>query len=385
MRYLLLSSSLIATAIVFACSYGNYDGSYSGGADGGDGGVEAGAVVVVTRTIDPAKEEKVSTPDRAFDVTFAAGTFDGPTTITISRLADRLLSNTDLLVPTYTVATSKEPGLPFEVRFTGNSPGIGDPNIVLVPAQTGGEGTFRPTAMVGVGGGGGGPTTAFWGLSRKLGTFSLVYEQYISQQNGFTELMSDSCLARCCSASGGGGTNAGAIGASCACAGPPNLQCFLQNCTPSVAGAIERCVDIASSAGQPVTCNTTPPCTTGGGGNCNYPSGPCVGGQACCLAPNAGTCLGNGGPGCSGGMLVRCDLATTCPQGTQCCVLDNEAYCASTCATERRWCRTQGDCDGGAAADGGPDAGPSSAGPCFVAKNCPHGTCGTPPTACTRD
>jgi hypothetical protein len=133
-RHLLLSSSLAFGAIVFACSYGNYDGSYTA-PDGGDGGGDTGAaVVVLTRTIDPAKDEKLSTPDTGLEVTFAAGTFDGPTTITISRLEDRLLNN-NLFVPTYTVVANKEPALPFEVKFIGNNTAGGDPNVALVPVH----------------------------------------------------------------------------------------------------------------------------------------------------------------------------------------------------------------------------------------------------------
>jgi hypothetical protein len=376
MRYLLLSSSLaIAAAIVFACSYGNYDGNFDGGT--GDGG-EAG-VVVLTKTIEPARLETLVTPDGAFELTFEAGTFDGPATITISRLANRLIEG-NVIVPTYLASSDKEPGLPFQAKFIGSNPN-GNPSTELVVARADAAGTFVPTPMVSVRSNMGGTANAFWGLTRKLGTFSLVFAPYGDQTSGFTDLVSDSCLARCCGQSGGTHPT-GAIGESCACAGPPSLQCFIQNCKPSVADAIQRCVEIGKSSSLSTTCQTSPPCTPGSGPPCNYPQG-CTGGFTCCMVANSATCIGTGGGACSG-MAVRCDLSSPCPEGTQCCVYDTEAYCASSCPTQRTWCRSQGDCDGGAAADGGPEAGPSAAGPCFAAKNCPHGTCGTPPAACTN-
>jgi hypothetical protein len=385
MRYLILSSSFaVAAAIMFACTYGNYDGSFDGGIDGGDGGGEAGKVVA-EKTIDPAKLEKLTTSDGAFEVTFAPATFDGPAKIVITRLADRLLNN-NLFVPTYGVASDKPAGQAFEVKFMGNNPNGGDIGTALVPALATPDGTFRPTPMVGAGGG----TSSFWGLTRNVGTFSLVFEPF-DQTSSYQDVAPDSCIAQCC-ASGGAG-NAAALGGSCACTGPPNLECFIRACKPHVAGAVERCVEIANTnkSRQPIACTNSlpvPPCN-GGPPQCGYPSicsaSTGVGGT-CCINAHAGQCLGTGSPGgtsCAG-IAIRCDNSTPCPEGTQCCVFDNDAYCASTCPNDRTWCVTQGECDGGAAADGGPEAGPSADGPCFAARNCPHGTCGPPPTACTN-
>lgn len=376
-RTFLLSSSLTAAAaIVFACSYGSYDGSYAGTSDGG-GGEDAGTLVL-SQTIDPAKLEKLTTPDAAFQVTFEAGTFDGPARITISRLADRSLNGNTLVVPAYTLTADKEPGLPFEVKFNGNAASQ-DPNTRLVVVFMGPDGVFRPTPMVSVASGTGGPSgNEYWGLTRKVGTFSLSFESYMPSNTGFFDMFPDSCLTKCC-ALAGGTEPAGALGESCACNGRADLSCFLRNCVPDVSSVLERCVEVGKTGRQNVACTSSPPCTPGSGPPCNYPNGGCMsqGQNVCCISGPAGECRGVGGP-CSG-IAIRCDLSTPCPEGTKCCVFENESYCASTCPAERTWCRAQQDCPGGIG-----DAGPNDAGPCFLAKNCPQGTCGPPPAACTN-
>lgn len=384
MRYLVLSSSFaLAAAIVFACSYGNYDGSYDP-ADGGEGGREAGTVVV-TQTVD-TNGGVVRTPEGALEVTFAPGTFDGPAKIVVARLADREIGN-KLIVPVYTVAGDKDPALPFEVKLNGQNPNP-NPSQLLAVVQAGADGAFRPLPLVSRSSNTGGPSNAFWGLTRRLGTFSLFYEPVLST-DGFFDLSPDSCIAKCCaSQSSGVSGNAGTVGSSCVCNGDPNLSCFLDSCVPNVAAALERCVEIGNTVSQTPTCKNSgsvAPCS-GGPPQCGYPMGPCTGGSSCCINAQAGQCLGQGGAGsltCAG-ITVRCDRASKCPAGTKCCVFDNDAYCASSCPNERTWCDTQGDCDGGASADGGADAGANDAGPCFAARSCPHGTCGTPPQACTN-
>lgn len=387
MRYrttLLYSSPFVAAAIVFACSYGNYDGSFPAGADGGDGGADAGTVVV-TQTVD-ANGATLRTPDGAFEITFAGGTFDAPTKVTITRLANRTITN-NLIVPVYTVAADKGTALPVEVKFSGANPNP-NPSQLLAVVRAGTDGAFRPVPLVGRGANQGGGNGVFWGLTRNLGTFSLFFEPVLSS-NAYFDVNAESCIAKCCTdQSGGVSGNAGAVGSSCLCNGGPNLSCFLDSCLPNVAEAIERCVEIGSTNSQNVACKSsgpTPQCS-GGPPQCGYPMGPCTGGSACCIDSTAGQCLGHGGAGslsCTG-IAVRCDRKTACPAGTKCCVFENDAYCASSCPDERTWCDKQGDCDGGASADGGSEAPPSDAGdaPCRSARGCPHGTCGKPPAAC---
>jgi hypothetical protein len=379
-------ASLVALAGVAAtsCTHGSYDGSFEAGPDtgGGDASEDSGVISVTEKTIDPTKDEVISTPEGAFDLTVPAGAYDAPTKITITRIADRTVET--LIVPVFVVSAPKDPALPVQAQFKGNNSngGVVGRALLVEMEDVSGAG-FKPAPFVGGNLTGGGGQTLVWALTRRLGSFSLGFESY-SSSNGFTDVNPTSCLAACCKSTNGNGTGPlNAIGGSCVCDGNADLACYLRNCT-SVADAIQRCVEIAGTRPPSVSCNSSAPVPQCMGGLvCGYP-GTCGGSMACCINNHAGQCVsGSGGPpggsSCAG-IAVRCDLQTKCPTGTKCCVFDNEAYCASTCPNERTWCNTQADCDGGV---GG--AGPGvDAGPCREARGCPHGTCGEPPTGCTN-
>src|SRR5207244_4021402 len=123
---------------------------------------------VLTKEINPANLEKLKTPDGALEIEIVAGTFDGPTTITVTRIADRVLADNSLLVPAYAISATKEPLLPLQLTFTGNNPNPGQ--NILVVARAGAEGQFTPVPLVGVAPmGPSGSTVTVWGLVRNLG------------------------------------------------------------------------------------------------------------------------------------------------------------------------------------------------------------------------
>lgn len=386
MRYrLLLSTALAIPAIVFACSYGNYDGRYDAGA--GDGGAEASAGrVVVSRAVDATKDDVFTTPDGAFEMTVPKGALPAGTAITISRLADRSLENI-LVVPVYTVSAPVAPTLPVQLIFRGNNPAGGDNTRGLVIAARGADETYAPVTFVG--GAlqqGGGP---LWALTKKLETFSLVFVS-ATQAKPFTDVVPTSCLGKCCAPSGGGGgggssaANGAVIGGGCACLNAPNLACFVEACA-DLDAVIDRCQELANNPNGSVACKPTvnPGCT--GGGMCGFqdpcsittpttPGIPSVGGGGiCCMQGRFSVCSHSACPG----MAIRCDKSTVCPGGTTCCVFENEAFCTSSCSTGRTWCTAQSDCDGGVG-----DGGPVEGGACALAPSCPHGTCGEPPIGC---
>lgn len=366
--HLLLASSFTAAAIVFACSHGSYDGSFVG--DAGGAGSEAGTVVL-TKTIGPSSREELHAPDGALVVLFSAGSFAAPTTVTITRIADRTLNDTSppLVVPAYVISGTSEPLLPFQVAVTGSNGNPGD--RVLTVARVNADGQLAPTQLVGVEPTGqNGSSATLWGVARNFGTFSLIYRQLDS---AFYDVASTSCVAKCCNRTGfNGNGNVGAIGGSCFCSSPPALECLLQNCPSTLGAEIERCVENATTGQPPPSCKPSS-CTPGGpcGG---YPNTTCATNQTCCINQHAGQCSGQpmaglSPPACQG-IAIRCDLQTACASGTKCCVFDTEAYCASSCPNERTWCNSAADCAGGGA--------------CTPTTNCPHGTCGTPPGACTN-
>ncbi|HVH45024.1 MAG TPA: hypothetical protein VM925_21875 [Labilithrix sp.] len=365
-----------ATAAVIACTYGNYDGSYSGGADGG--AEAASGTIVVTRTIDPNKDEVLTTPDGAFEVTIPTGAFAKAQAITISQLEDRTVDA--LIVPTYTVTASEEPKLPLQIVFRGNNPN-GSSSRLLFVAERGEDGTFVPLVMNGLENIGGTNRT-LWGLTRKLGTFSVVFES-ITASMAFQDVSPASCIAKCCSGAGGNITNANGLGlrGGCACGGGPNLACFLASC-PDLDAVASRCTDLGTH-NPPVnlSCRRFGDVGKACPGQCGPYPGSCnagTGSSICCVQNASGTCTQSGsGPGgqCSG-IAIRCDLDTKCPAGTSCCVFDNDAYCTASCPTNRRPCRQDSDCNGGVS-DAGADGGA-----CQSAPACPFNTCGTPPASC---
>jgi hypothetical protein len=375
---------LASVAVAASCSYGNYDGGYDGGPPDGSA-VSVGETVLLTRAIDPTKQEVLTTPDGVLELTIPVGAYPGGTTITISRLADRTIENS-FVVPVYSVTGAPEANVPVQVIMRGNSAAGGDTTRTLVAGVRGPSGDFAPEALFGSGFSQGGSLTP-WVFTRRLGVFSIVFLS-ISQTKLLSDVVTDSCLGKCCVTSGSGGGSGSANGASvaggCGCPTSPNLACFLDACK-DIDRVVNRCAELANNPSGQVACRPTidPGCS--GGGMCGFqspcnvttpppPGVPSTGGGICCMQGRFSTCSSGSCPG----MAIRCDLSTKCAAGTTCCVFENEAFCASSCPNNRTWCKAQSDCDGGVG-EGGPSA---DGGACQLAPSCPHGTCGTPPIGC---
>jgi hypothetical protein len=360
-----------AAAITFliACKSGEYDGSYDGSFDGG-AGIDGSTV---SRLVQPEKLETFASADGVMDVTFAAGTFTAPATITITSAGEQTL-DTGLIVPIYVVASDKPPAKFFQVSFHGNGTTNGGPvDRVLVPAMLS-AGTYQPLAIDGAPNGGGGGVATFWGLTKTFGTFSLVAIQH-AQGAGFAETAS-SCTSLCCGQANGSPVSG--FPGGCLCASAPSLACFLEHCA-DLDGPAARCSAIAAASNTgnldckpfgAVNCpgpgcpSYSGMCGSGGGGG----GGPGNNASACCiLNKNSGSCVTNACPG----FAARCTANTACPLGTSCCVFDNESYCAKDCPQAQRACASNADCT-----DAGTDGGTCQGG------GCPVAVCGTPPVLC---
>lgn len=362
-------ASIVAGAMVaslVACKSGEYDGSYDGSFDGGSS-IEGSST---SRVIQPGQPDNVDSLDRVLSVSFAAGTFSGPATITITTSGERTLEETGLIVPIYVIASDREPSKPFQLAFTGNgnaNGGQGDRTVV--PARLSAE-TFKPLAIVGSANVGG-STITYWGLTKTLGTFSLAYANNVRSSSFPESATATSCTSRCCMPAMG--TQLSGSPDGCFCPTNPNFDCYLDNC-PDLDSAAARCSAIAAATGAGnVECRRLdqPSCSGAGCPTCGNGSGGAPGNfNACCVAGNAASCTTNS---CDG-FVARCTAATVCPAGTNCCVFDTESYCAKDCPTPRRACSAGTPCPGtgGDAGDGGT---------CQVGK-CPVGVCGVLPTAC---
>ena len=366
-----VGASVVAGATIaslVACKSGDYDGSYDGGVDGGSSvnGTTASRVVA------PDKTETVNSADGVVDVMFGAGTFAAPATITITWAGEQTLDTTGLIVPIYVVAADKEPTKFFQVSFHGNGNiGGGGNDRAIVPALQSG-GAFNPLPISGTQNPGGGTNGTFWGLTKTFGTFSLAYVNNI-KTSSFADTAT-SCTGQCCPAVNGAQLTGSPSG--CFCSTGPNLACFLEHCADLEAPAA-RCSAIAATNNtisvecKPFNAN----CQTGGG--CAGYAGTCGNGggggsnnyNACCIINNnSGMCTGLGP--CTG-FAARCTASTPCPPDTQCCVFENESYCAKDCPAAQRACSIDAQC-----ADAGADAGKCQGGAC------PVGVCGTPPVRC---
>lgn len=366
MRYLLPCS---ITAIVAACSYGSYDGSYDGGLQGADGGTDAaGGTVVLVRSVDTTRQETIVAEDGVLELTFAAGAFASPTTVTIARLEERTVDN--LIVPVYSVIASAPLLRPMQVIFRGNNPNGGDTSRRLLVAQRRPDGSFAPTTITGTGFGGGGGGNSFWGLTKELGVFSLVFET-LQPSDGFYDVSSSSCIGKCCASNGMGGTQANGILTSTGvgCQSEPNVACFADAC-PDFAAVVARATDLAKN-NPPVSVQCRPFAALGvqncPGPGCQNYDGNCENNGPCCVSSTGGRCVANGGaPSCSG-IAIRCDLTTACPGGTKCCAFETDTYCTATCPNARTICDDDSKCAGTT---------------CQPAPKCPFKTCGAPPVAC---
>jgi hypothetical protein len=369
MVFVVTASSVAGAAVgsLAACKNGEYDGSYDGSFDAGSSTTDGSTT---THVVQPDKTETFASSDGVFDVTFGAGTFAGPATVTITSAGEQTL-DTGLIVPIYVVASDKPAAKFFQVGFRGS----GNPNgnqidRVLVPAEQL-AGTFKSLAIAGTQNSGGSNGT-FWGLTKTFGTFSLVTVANV-QGAGFADIAT-SCTGQCCGTTNGAGVSG--VAGGCFCSSGPNLACFLEHCADLDAPAA-RCsaIGAANSVGS-VDCrpfgavNCPGPgcpsyqgmCGNGGGGGTNNLNVCCV------INKNSGSCVM--GAACRG-YAARCTANTACPLGTSCCVFENESYCASDCPARQRACASNADC-----ADAGADGGTCRGG------GCPVAVCGTPPGLC---
>jgi hypothetical protein len=353
----------VTIAALVACKSGDYDGSYDGSFDGGaavDGST-------TSRVVQPGQPDNVTSSDGVLTVSFGAGTFATPATISITSAGEQTVDG--LVVPIYVIAADLEPTRFFQVTFSGNgnaNGGISD--RAIAPALLA-NGTFKPLAIVG-NANVGGSTSTYWGLTKTLGTFSLAYVNNV-QTSSFAE-SATSCTGQCCSP--GNGTQVAGSPSGCYCPTGPNLNCFLEHCA-DLAEPAARCTAIAAANNsgsvecKPFNAN----CQTGGG--CGGYAGFCGNGggggpnnyNACCVVSNSGMC----NPGTCTGFAARCTKDTPCPVDTQCCVFESESYCAKDCPTAQRACAKDADCT-----DAGADAGTCQGG------RCPVGLCGSPPKGC---
>lgn len=372
MRYLL---PCFIGSIVAACSYGSYDGSYDGGIDAGVADTGPAGTVVLEQSVDTTRDVTVVSKDGIVELTFPAGAFTSPTTVTITQLGERTVDA--LIVPIYAVTAPAPLLLPMQILFRGNNPNGGGTARILLVAQRRPDGSFAPTPIVSTRFSGGG-TSEYWGLTKELGVFSLVFET-LQPSNAFTDVSASSCIGKCCSIGGvGGGGGSGQNGVltstGIGCQGAPNASCFATTC-PDFAAAIARANDLAKnnpSVGllcRPYAAIGAQNCPGSGcngyNGDCNTGTGP--GGAVCCVLNRTGQCTGSGmGSQCTG-IAIRCDLNTVCPNGTKCCAFDTDTYCTATCPNKRTLCRADTDCDGVG---------------CQDAPGCPFRTCGPPPAAC---
>ena len=368
-----------ATALTAAgCKHGDYDGSFDGSFDGGPS-----ANGTVSRVVQPGITETVSSADSVLDVTFGAGTFAQPATITITAAGERTLG-TGLIVPIYVVSSDQNPTKFFQVKFNGMGVQSGGPDNALAPSLSTAGGDAGPGAAAftplqisgGPNGSGGQANGMFWGLTTTFGTFSL--DTIMGAQSGAFAENAASCTAQCCHVTNGQ-QMAGFTG-GCYCPTNPDLACFLQHCT-DLAGPAARCTEIAASNnGFAVDCKPFgasncpgPGCNGSYPGTCNTGgTGGGVNQSSCCVTPGIGTCAQQTCPGFS----ARCTEKTFCPGNTKCCVFETESYCTADCPAAQRACATTADCvDGGVVA--GADGGVTCQG-----GGCPVGRCGAPPGMC---
>jgi hypothetical protein len=364
---IVLGATLVAfaaTSLAVGCKNGDYDGSFDGGASSGG--------ATVSHVVQPDKTETFASTDGVIDVTFGAGTFADPATITITAAGEQTLES-GLIVPIFIVSADKKPAKFFQVSFHGAGNGIGgQQDRALVPALRASAGAFTPLEIAGTPTMGGG-TSTYWGLTSTFGMFSLASVSG-AQTRSFAETAS-SCTGQCCHPTNGGqvvGFNGG-----CLCATDPDLACFLAHCT-DLAGPAARCSAIG--AGNNVGSVDCKPfgATNCPGGGCPGYSGTCGNGGGnggggnnfndCCIVnKNSGRCV----MGSCAGFSARCTAATACPASTTCCVFETESYCAADCPAAQRACSSNAECT-----DAGADAGTCRGGACPVA------VCGTPPGLC---
>lgn len=356
-----VAGATIATLV--ACKSGDYDGSYAGSIDGG-GSVDGGST---SSLVPPGQPVSVTSSDGVLSVSFGADTFATAATITITSAGEQAVEG--LVVPIYVIAADKEPTKFFQVTFSGEGNPTGGMNDrAIAPAMLDG-GTFKPLAIVGNANVGGGASSAYWGLTKTLGTFSLAYVHGL-QTSSFAE-SATTCTAQCGSPSNGSQVSGSPSG--CFCPTGPNLACFLEHC-PDLEAPAARCSAIAAANNKgSVQCGSFN-CQTGGGGGsqCFGACGNGGGGgpnnySACCVLGGGGSC----DVGTCTGFAARCTKNTACPVDTQCCVFASESYCAKDCPAAQRACATNADCT-----DAGADAGTCQGG------KCPMGLCGAPPERC---
>jgi hypothetical protein len=379
-----------------SCTYGDYDGSFdSAGLESAvsDAGGDAAVGPPVSKSVVPDQDVVLQTADAVFDVTILKGTFSAATTVTITQLPDRTL-DTGLIVPVYTVtAGTEEPKRPIQIIFHGSSNNGPGGSVDVIPAIQGADAAYTTLRVVGVGNvrtqtstNGGVNVYPFWGITKKLGTFSLVATTSAPQPK-FIDGVPNACTSCCVvNAMMGNSFNGAAYAGSCVCAGAtdPNPECFIKNCSdPEAAGA--RCGQLEQIAAtsiscKPASCNG---CMGGGGGcpaQCQGGNVAC-GSSACCVdksnTAQPGNCFGTIGPTTTtcGGFIARCEKKADCKTG-ECCVVGNETLCVDKCPDAQRLCSEDTDCAGLDA--GTPDGGCQKA----TNKYCPFYTCGDPPAAC---
>lgn len=348
-----------AIALLVACKHGDYDGSFDGG-----------AVVVddrpsTSRVVQPDQADNVSSLDGVLTVSFGAGTFATPATITITTAGEQTLS-AGIVVPIYVVAADREPTKFFQVSMNGNGNAVGGMTDRALVTTVLSEGTYKPLPIVGNANNMGGSASAYWGLTKSFGTFSLAF--VIGTQSSSFPESSASCTAQCCRTMNS--TQLSTTPSGCYCPAEADLNCFLEHCA-SLDAPATRCMEIAAEKTGKFDCKPLGFNCQTGGGSCNSCStgGP-SNNSACCLPNNGG-----GGPSCDVATCqvfsTRCTKETPCPGGTQCCVFESESYCAKDCPPAQLACAKNADCT-----DAGADAGTCQGG------KCPVGLCGAAPEKC---
>ena len=313
----------------------------------------------------PDQPDNVSSSDGVLTVSFGAGSFATPATITITTAGEQTLG-AGLVVPIYVVAADREPTNFFQVSMIGNGNAVGGMSDRVLVTTLLSEGTYKPLPIVGNANNMGGSASAYWGLTKSFGTFSLAF--VIGTQSSSFPESSASCTAQCCRTMNS--TQLSTTPSGCYCPAEADLNCFLEHCA-SLDAPATRCMEIAAEKTGKFDCKPLGFNCQTGGGSCNSCStgGP-SNNSACCLPNNGG-----GGPSCDVATCqvfsTRCTKETPCPGGTQCCVFESESYCAKDCPPAQLACAKNADCT-----DAGADAGTCQGG------KCPVGLCGAAPEKC---